>query len=296
MKGRNVEGRFQINPRGPFSLAAGLRFLESFTPAAYKGGAKGHLHFAFSVEGAWKTVGVCVRQSAKLVVGSFVGDAEAEIVRRQVARILSLDIDGRRWPEVGARDPAVAVLQSRFPGLRPVLFCSPYEAAAWTLIGHRVRMTQASRIKQDMAHELGESIEIHGQHLHAFPSPERLARLQEWRSMPSIKVDRLRNLGEAARAGHLDAESLRSMSNPTEHLKELHGVGDFSAELILVRGAGEPDYWPRYESRLHRAMAVSYGYAEVPSVDDLAAIAEKWRPFRSWASLLFRASATQESK
>jgi hypothetical protein len=54
-------------------------------------------------------------------------------VREQVARILSLDVDGTGFPEVGRRDPVVGGLQARWPGLRPVGFFSPYEAGAWAL-------------------------------------------------------------------------------------------------------------------------------------------------------------------
>jgi hypothetical protein len=45
--------------------------------------------------------------------------------------------------EVGERDRVVARLQRSYRGLRPVLFWSPYEAAAWTIIGHRIRISQA---------------------------------------------------------------------------------------------------------------------------------------------------------
>ncbi|MCZ9339301.1 DNA-3-methyladenine glycosylase 2 family protein, partial [Streptomyces sp. TRM76130] len=54
-----------------------------------------------------------------------------------VARILSLDVDGSGFADVAA-DPVVAGLMEQFPGLRPVCFNSPYEAAAWAVIGHRV--------------------------------------------------------------------------------------------------------------------------------------------------------------
>ncbi len=48
---------FTLVPRGPFSLAASIRFLEGFTPASYSGAAAGVLELAFPVEGSWRTVG-----------------------------------------------------------------------------------------------------------------------------------------------------------------------------------------------------------------------------------------------
>jgi DNA-3-methyladenine glycosylase II len=61
-------------------------------------------------------------------------------IRDQVARILSLDLDGSGFAAVGRADPVVAGLQRRYPGLRPVSFWSPYEAAAWAIIGQRIRI------------------------------------------------------------------------------------------------------------------------------------------------------------
>jgi DNA-3-methyladenine glycosylase II len=51
-------------------------------------------------------------------------------IRSQVERVLSLDVDGTDFPAVAQRDPVVRNLQARYPGLRPVQFHSPYEAAA----------------------------------------------------------------------------------------------------------------------------------------------------------------------
>ena len=36
-------------------------------------------------------------------------------------------------------------------------------------------------------------------------------------------------------------------------------------------------------------MADAYDFQAVPSIERLADIAEKWRPYRSWVSVLFRA-------
>jgi DNA-3-methyladenine glycosylase II len=213
-------------------------------------------------------------------------------VRHHIARIFSLDVDGSALHEIAERDAVAGRLLERYPGLRPVLFWSPYEAAAWTIIGHRIRVTQAARIKQRMADDMGDAVGVHGEQIRAFPGPRTLLQLSGFPGLTGRKAEQLQALAKAVLAGHIDAARLRSdVSRSLANLKQLPGIGDFSAELILVRGAGEPDYFPRHEHRLHRAMAAEYGLGENPSIDALAAIAEKWRPYRSWMSLLFRAAA-----
>src|SRR6266436_9172120 len=176
-------GTFVLAARGSFSLAASIRFLEGFTPAAYTGTAGQSLEVAFPVEGTWQTAGVRVREHAggveyEVVSPAAPGPELMTAVRAQVERILSLDVDGSGFPAVGERDPVVGRLQQRYPGPRPIGFWSPYEAAAWTIIGHRIRIRQAAAIKARMASQLGDPVTFGDRVVHAFPSPQRLASLE----------------------------------------------------------------------------------------------------------------------
>jgi DNA-3-methyladenine glycosylase II len=293
---------FILPVRGPFSLAASTRFLEGFAPAAFDERAGQPLELAFPVDGIWQTAGVRVREHGGGVEGEIVSPEApgAELlgaVRDQVARILSLDVDGSGFPAVGGRDPVVAGLQRRYPGLRPVGFWSPYEAAAWAIIGARIRIGQAAAIKARMARELGEAVSFGGRALSAFPAPQRLASLDGFPGLAGRKPEWLRSLAVAALDGRLEAARLRAL--PAEEalaqLRELPGIGDFSAELVLLRGAGTPDEVPRHESRLARAVALAYGLPEPPTADELARISGNWRPYRTWATLLLRTFLEDET-
>ena len=294
--------RFTLTARGPFSLAAAIGFLEAFTPAGYEGAEEGPLDLAFPAERGRRAVGVRVRQDGGEVVGDVVhaGRLDPEglaAVARQVGRILSLDVDGEGFATVGDRDAVVAGLQRLHPGLRPVLFWSPYEAAAWAIIGQRIRIRQAAAIKARMARELGEPVELGGRVLHAFPAPERLAEVEAFPGLSARKPEWLRALAAAALDGRLDAARLRALprDDALAELRELPGIGPFSAELVLVRGAGDPDHVPTREPRLARAVALAYGLASPPSDDDLRRISEAWRPYRSWVTLLLRAGLDGEA-
>jgi DNA-3-methyladenine glycosylase II len=281
---------FELVPVGPFSLGASAAFLEGFSPAAYRGAEAGHLHLAFVPDGEEAAGGVCLRQPDGVVVGEVSGDADPGAVRDQVVRILSLDVDGSGFPEVGRRDPVVGGLQARWPGLRPVGFFSPYEAAAWALIGHRIQIVQAARIKQRMADELGEVVDIHGDQRHAFPGPARLADLEGFRGLSARKVENLRALGVEAMEGRLDGACLRGLprEQALKELKQLPGIGNFSAELVLLRGAADPDHLPLHEPRLCRGAAIAYGLDEPPDREWLEERAKAWRPYRTWVVLLLR--------
>ncbi|MEU6327875.1 DNA-3-methyladenine glycosylase 2 family protein [Streptomyces sp. NPDC047049] len=303
-----------LTPAGPFSLASGIRFLEGFAPASYDRPADGILRLAFPADDGVSVVAAGVRQEVRADGGAGTVRAEFTVhpgtpdpaktvtaeaaaegdVRAQLARILSLDVDATGFPGL-ATDPVVAGLLADHPGLRPVCFHSPYEAAAWAIIGNRIRMTRAAAIKSRIAHQHGHRVHIAGQTLHAFPTPAALRTLTHLPGLTDLKMQRLHALAEAALEGKLDAPHLRTL--PVDHalaeLRTLPGIGPFSAELILIRGAGHPDVFPRHEPRVHKAIATAYGLG-APTTDDvtpLAEIADRWKPYRSWVAFLLRVRA-----
>lgn len=281
-------------------LSASARFLEGFVPAHYEGAGPEQLRFAFVADdlgSSEQVAGAYVYPEGEKVVVETYGDAAPKTVRDQVRRILSLDVDGSGFPEVGRRDPVVGKLQELYPGLRPVCFYSPYEAAAWAIIGNRVRIVQAARVKARMTEELGSPVEVRGKQQRAFPGPSKLVGLDGFPGLFGRKVEYLRALARAALEGKLEAPYLRSL--PTEEalvkLKELPGIGNFSAELALVRGAGAPDWLPSHEHRLGRAVAAAYGLEASPTAEELFEISEGWRPYRSWVALHLRTMLEDET-
>src|SRR5260370_41827621 len=106
---------------------------------------------------------------------------------------------------------------------------------------------------------------------------------------------------EIAQAGFeekLEAPVLRAMppEQALEHLKTLPGIGDFSAQLILLRGAGEPNALPTHDPRLGRAITLAYGLDHLPTTQEARQIAEAWRPYRTWGSLLLRVMLEEETR
>lgn len=231
-----------------------------------------------------------VRQRASgAIVGRVEGDAPVPSVRRQVARILSLDVDGAGFAAVCDRDPIAGRLQAAYPGLRPVGFNSPYEAAAWAIIGQRLRIARAANVRARLAEVHGTPFTLDGSTVFAFPAPDVLLRLDRIEGLNETKVERLHGVARAALDGVLDGDRLRSVSadEAFASLEQIPGIGPFSSSLILIRGAGAPDVFPTVERRLHDSMTQLYGLPRV-DVDELATIAERWSPFRSWIALLIR--------
>ncbi len=161
---------FSIIPDGPFSLAQAAQF-----GFGQRSGTEwdGVMRLAFCLDGYREQLGVEVRQDAKGVVQCAVaapasGVIDTDAIRRQVARVLSLDHDGAEFTKVGERDPVIARLQEVAPGLRPPLFYSPYEAAAWCVLSARRPARQMMTIRQRLSEAHGQTFDLAGRRWRRF--------------------------------------------------------------------------------------------------------------------------------
>jgi DNA-3-methyladenine glycosylase II len=214
-------------------------------------------------------------------------------VADQVARILSLDVDGTALGEVARRDPVVAHLVRSAPGLRPVCFWSPWEAACWAVLSQRTSMRTASALKQRISRVHGTPVMVDGREMVTFPAPQVLLDASVLPGVNPVKLERIHGLAAAALDGTLTAEALRAVppDEALETLRQLPGVGPFSAALILIRGAGAPDVFATSEPRLAAAVRKAYDLPEDATEDDYRAVTDGWRPLRSWVSFYLRTAS-----
>jgi len=293
---------FTIAPRGPFDLATAREFAGGF-PAGIGARAadEGAILMSFPVEGWQASAVVQVRAAADGVLhAEAFGDGDLATIERQVARSLSVDHDGSGWPDVGRRDPVIGRLQARHGLLRPPCFFSAYEAATSFVIGQRISMAQTRRVKDHLAEIAGDAVEVDVEGathvIRAFPRPQRLVELAEVKGLATAKVERLHGLARAALDGRLATERLRSMpeDEALERLGSLPGVGTWTATAILTRGCGLADTLPLADGISREAVAYHYGLEAPPDDETWRSIAEPWRPYRMWASVLLHMAWRRE--
>lgn len=75
------------------------------------------------------------------------------------------------------------------------------------------------------------------------------------------------------------------------------GVGPWTAGVYLLMALRRPDVWPPGDLGLHRSMAEVRGLKAVPTSDQAAAYARRWRPWRAVAArLLWHAYLARRAK
>ena len=287
-----MSSSFTITLRGPFSLAEAATF--GFGQRADVAWDE-VMRLAFCLDGYRQQVGVEVRQDAAGVHGTIRGpdDVDVDATARQVARVLSLDHDGTEFTRVGHRDPVIGALQSVAPGLRPPLFYSPYEAAAWAVLSSRRPAGQMMAVRDRLSHAHGAVFGLAGHCQAALPTPRRLLAIESFPGIPPDRMERLHGVARAALEGQLDVGRLTDLGpdRAMAELQAIKGIGPFYSALIVIRGTGFADVLPVSEPQLLGLVARLYRLPGPPSPDQFHAIAEAWKPFRTWAAVLVRAAA-----
>ncbi len=83
----------------------------------------------------------------------------------------------------------------------------------------------------------------------------------------------------------LDSFDSKSDEEVIEAVVALRGLGRWSAEMFLMFDLGRPDIFSGGDLGLRRGIQIAYELDEMPSPEEAVAIAERWSPHRTLASL-----------
>jgi DNA-3-methyladenine glycosylase II len=280
---------FELVAQGPYALSASSDFLCGFTPASGASAySRGELQLGFLLEPTFEPVVVSLTQRGQRVLVECAHSLDQQSLAQQLARMLSLDRDATGFAGLAQRDAVLAAALAERPGFRPVCFPSAYEAAVWGVLAQRTPMRVAAQLKLRLAERCGGLRQHDGREFIAAPPPARLLELTQAPGVPRLKLERLQGIARAALAGKLDTEQLRARERveAIAALSTLAGVGLWTAELIFMRGCGVSDELTASEPRVFEAVGEAYGLGRAASAAELCELAQGWRPYRSWVSVL----------
>lgn len=97
-----------------------------------------------------------------------------------------------------------------------------------------------------------------------------------------------RELSKAILEGKLNLRELQMLSNEEVklELKQIKGIGDWTAECYLLMALLRVDVMPRGDIALHAAYQKLKGLEKRPNSDEFIKLAEKWSPYRAVAARL----------
>jgi AraC family transcriptional regulator of adaptative response / DNA-3-methyladenine glycosylase II len=96
--------------------------------------------------------------------------------------------------------------------------------------------------------------------------------------LTKARAESLRALAQAVAGGSVRLDGSMETAEVKERLCELPGIGEWTANYIAMRALGDPDAFPSSDLGLLKASGLT-------SARKLEAMAEAWRPWRSYAAL-----------
>jgi AraC family transcriptional regulator of adaptative response / DNA-3-methyladenine glycosylase II len=209
------------------------------------------------------------------------------VLPQVLARLRRLfDLDAR--PDVIANhladDRTLRPLVRRNPGVRVPGAFDGFELAVRAVLGQQVSVRGATTLARRLVEQFGDTIETPWGELNCIaPTAQCLASLRPAKiaeiGMPTARAQTLRTLAAACAAGTLRLEATADREGTVAALEALPGIGAWTTGYIAMRALSWPDAFPHGDLGLLKATGL-------PRTRALAAVAECWRPWRSYAAML----------
>jgi DNA-3-methyladenine glycosylase II len=183
-------------------------------------------------------------------------------------------------------DPVLARLIDERPGFDPQAWMTRlpamdlFGALLFQVAGQQLSVAATRRILGRIEGLFGGRLPAPAELLSLDPGQLREAGLS-WR-----KVSTLRDLATRLTDGRLDADVLSSLPDDElmTELTVIPGIGPWTVQGALLVALKREDVVLPGDLALRKAVQAAYGLDHRPSQDEVLAIAEKWRPYRSLAT------------
>ncbi|MBI5545489.1 MAG: DNA-3-methyladenine glycosylase 2 family protein [Deltaproteobacteria bacterium] len=217
-------------------------------------------------------------------------------VAARIQRVFDLDADVQAIAAHLRRDPWLRALVPR-AGVRIPGAWDPFELVVRALLGQQVTVTAArtlaSRLVERCGEELPPGLASEGLR-RVFPTPQRLAiaDLGEL-GITRARAQAIRAVASAVASGKMDLAALHSLDKTVAMLKDLPGVGEWTAQYVSLRALGEPDAFPAGDLGLRRALSRD---GLMPVEREVQKRSERWRPWRAYAAIALWSGSSSVSR
>ena len=212
----------------------------------------------------------------------------------RVRALLGTDEDPAPAARVLGDDLVIGPLVRTAPGLRVPRSWDRFETAVRIIVGQQISLAAASTLSGRIAERFGTPIDpvleccddVLVPLTHLFPGAATLASAGgtgfAGLGFTQQRIDTIVGFSQAVAGGELDLTASDTLDATVARLCELPGIGPWTAHLIAMRVFGHDDAFPASDLGLRRAAERLVGHPV--TARELEALAENWRPYRSWAA------------
>lgn len=211
-------------------------------------------------------------------------------VRETIVNLFNLDLDLTQFYKEVNRDDTMSKLIEQLRGLKSPTTQTVFEALISSITEQQISLSAAFSIQKRMIKTFGDVVKINKSIYYAFPAPETLASVTIGQlctcGLSTKKAEYIRDIAALISNGSLNLEKLKSYEDTNEIIDELcklRGVGDWTAELTLIRGMNKLEAIPADDLGLKRTISHYYCNDKKISSKDARSIAKKWGRWKGLA-------------
>jgi AraC family transcriptional regulator of adaptative response / DNA-3-methyladenine glycosylase II len=198
-------------------------------------------------------------------------------------RLLDLDVDPSAVAEGLALERTLRPIVAANPGRRVPGSVDGAESAVRAVLGQQISVAGARTIAGRLAAALGVPVTVPvGAVTHGFPTADALAEADlAGFGVTGARQRTVRELARRLAAGSIVLDPGADRDDARRQLLEVPGIGRWTAGYVALRALGDPDVFLAEDLGVVRA-AARLGLPTAPRA--LAEYAERWRPWRSYAT------------
>lgn len=280
----------RIPYRQPYDFAGLLEFLARRAIPGVEQVEAGEYRRSFCIEGDVGWFSVSARSNDPALQLSVHGIRPQHLgqLAARVRRMFDVDADPAAIMQVLGRDRLLRPLTRRWPGQRLPCAWDAFELGVRAVLGQQISVAAARTFAARIVERFGELPGLPAGIHRLFPTPHQLADAPlEAVGLPRARAETLRSLARAFRERDEEFASLTTREELIARLRELPGIGTWTANYMAMRAWSHPDAFPAGDLVLRKIV----GNDNPISERDMLARAEAWRPWRAYAvMLLWRSS------
>ena len=207
-----------------------------------------------------------------------------------VAVWFDLDRDLRPFYHLLGQSQQFAYMRNKYHGLRLMGIPDLFEALCWCIIGQQINLTFAHRLKRQLVETYGTCITYNSRSHYFFPDPKVLAGLMiddlKELQFSRQKSEYIIGIAKDFADGKITKQSLGNLDScqqMLDRLKEIRGVGDWTANYVLMKSLKQMNCITYGDTGLHSAVSSMLGLERKPTREEVHTLFE---PFTGWESYL----------
>jgi AraC family transcriptional regulator of adaptative response / DNA-3-methyladenine glycosylase II len=176
---------------------------------------------------------------------------------------------------------------NQYPGLRLPSCWNIFEFTIRAILGQQISVKAATTLAQRITEKYGTSTiqtnRPYSEMTKHFPTPEQLKKVDYTDiGLTQSRIATLQRWVDYYFATPDVFSKYKNIEALEQTLTQLKGIGPWTVNYIAMRGLSDPDAFPSADLGIIKALTIN---DDKPNNKTILAIAEKWRPWRAYATI-----------